>query len=263
MILDTAPYLAGALGVSGLAVWASQRRELIQRWLTWAVAAPVVTLALLAGSYGAAALAALIGLVCAGEYARLVRLRPPETVILAGAAAALPFMPFLPAVQAVPVALLAVALAPVIGGDAEDGGRRAAYGVFGVLWLAPLTGLVTMPPATAFALCLAVALADVCAWCGGRLIGGPALSRLSPAKTWGGVAGGAAGGLAVLMLLGALTPVTALAVVAGAPLGDLLESMLKRGAGVKDAGGWLPGFGGLLDRVDSLLVALAVVVVFA
>jgi phosphatidate cytidylyltransferase len=284
VIVEAVPYLAGALGASGLAVWASRRRELIRRWLTWAVAAPVVTLALLAGPLGAGLLAAALGVVCAVEYSRLVRLRRPETGVLAMAVAALPLTEaFDPHVQAQEAAagtgvpavlaggggsllagvLLVLVLIPVLSGDAADGGRRAAYAVFGLLWLAPLSMLVVLVPPTAFALCLAVALADVSAWCGGRLIKGPALSPLSPAKTWGGVVGGAVGGLAVLAVLGALTPVTALAVAVGAPLGDLLESMFKRGAGVKDAGTWLPGFGGLLDRLDSLLVALAVMAVLA
>ncbi|GAA0915585.1 phosphatidate cytidylyltransferase [Nonomuraea longicatena] len=268
MIVEAVPYLAGALGASGLAVWASRRRELVLRWLTWAVAAPVVTLALLAGPYGAALLAAGLGVVCAAEYGRLARLRRPETGVLAVAVAALPLtlafhrgVPVL--AEGAALVLLVLVLVPVVRGDAADGGKRAAYAVFGLLWLAPLSMLVVLAPPTAFAVCLAVALADVSAWCGGKLIKGPALSPLSPAKTWGGVVGGAVGGLAVLGALGALTPATALAVAVGAPLGDLLESMFKRGAGVKDAGTWLPGFGGLLDRLDSLLVALAVMAVFA
>lgn len=92
--------------------------------------------------------------------------------------------------------------------------------------------------------------------------------RISPGKSWEGLAGGLAGSLllalAALPLLGlggsslpaiaGLTLVAALASVAG----DLFESLLKRHAGAKDSSDLIPGHGGLLDRVDSLLAALPV-----
>jgi phosphatidate cytidylyltransferase len=87
------------------------------------------------------------------------------------------------------------------------------------------------------------------------------ISPLSPNKTLGGVVGALLGATAVLFLLGTVSVGLVLAIALGGLFGDLLESMLKRQARVKDAGDWLPGFGGLLDRIDSLLLALPLVYV--
>lgn len=259
------PLITGALGIGGVGVVISGRRELIQRWLTWAVSAPIVGGLLWVGPPGAALLAAGLGSVAAAEYARLVRLPDVDRLVVVVVVTAGPLFMVVEPDYTTRLAVIAVVLAmlpPLLAGDCRGGAARVAYAILGLAWLAPLAGLVILG-GDALALCLAVAVADVAAWCAGRAIGGPRLSALSPNKTVAGVVGGGLAGVAVLVLLHAASPALLIAVTIGAPLGDLFESMIKRAAGVKDAGTWLPGFGGLLDRIDSLLVALALAVAFS
>lgn len=110
---------------------------------------------------------------------------------------------------------------------------------------------------------------DIMALYVGKLLGKHGLSpRISPAKSWEGAIGSVAasvvyGAIYLPRLLPAVPlaeglALAALANIAG-QIGDLCESALKRGAGVKDSGTLLPGHGGWLDRLDSSLFALPVV----
>ena len=107
----------------------------------------------------------------------------------------------------------------------------------------------------------------------GRLTGRHKMApQLSPGKTWEGAAGGLAAAITAALLLSLLPPqylnlglawwqpaLIGMAVGIAAQGGDLLESALKRFAGVKDAGALFPGHGGMLDRLDSLLLTLPLV----
>jgi phosphatidate cytidylyltransferase len=116
------------------------------------------------------------------------------------------------------------------------------------------------------AIALGCAGSDVGAFLVGRRFGRTLLApTLSPNKTRAGLVGNLLGAaVAVVLAAPALVPIfgapamagLAVIVAVGAVWGDLLESAAKREFGVKDAGGWLPGFGGILDRVDSLLLAM-------
>jgi phosphatidate cytidylyltransferase len=164
---------------------------------------------------------------------------------------------------------------------------NAAYGVFGLLWIAcPLALLPQMraeldigPPMVLF-LFVVVWSGDIAALYVGRRFGRHKLApRLSPNKTWEGAVASVAGSVlfALLLVLGGnllsshfvsntlgfSQPYWWLATLAiivniAAQLGDLIESAVKRGAGVKDSGVILPGHGGMLDRIDALLLAAPV-----
>lgn len=107
---------------------------------------------------------------------------------------------------------------------------------------------------------LVVWATDIGAYFAGRAIGGPKLApSVSPNKTIAGLVGGVisaavvAGAWAVFTNLPPILLWLAAPFAVTAQMGDLFESGLKRKAGVKDSGTWLPGHGGLLDRLDGLV----------
>ena len=136
------------------------------------------------------------------------------------------------------------------------------FGSYAALLLRPHHGknLLLLPV-------LVTVAADVIAYAAGSTLGSrPLAPRISPGKTWEGVFVGLLGAVLVSIAVGkifldntwTLKHAFVLGVVVGvvAPLGDLCESMVKRDLHLKDAGGSLPGHGGLLDRFDGLLFVL-------
>lgn len=113
-------------------------------------------------------------------------------------------------------------------------------------------------------LLLAVWATDIGAYFAGRIIGGAKLApAISPNKTWAGLIGGMIAAALITLIATSFSPYPAsasgalwvgMAIAVLGQVGDLFESWLKRRAGVKDSGSLIPGHGGLLDRIDGLIL---------
>lgn len=233
-------------------------------------------------------LAALVAWLAAGELAAMSdRLGAPTPAPLVGASAAIVSVAFLAAAEGTSPEALTVVLPALV---LASGAVVLAQGVPDATVIARVSALVMIPlyvglplgavavvqlvygPAATTWLLVLIAVSDSAQYYSGRAFGRRKLApTVSPAKT----VEGAVGGIIVATLAGAATgPLVidgvtvfeagalALVLVLAGIVGDLFESLLKRGAGVKDSSQLIPGHGGVLDRIDSHLFAAPVFYIF-
>ncbi len=170
------------------------------------------------------------------------------------------------------VLAVATLMIPAALGLALLGARPRVFALFAALIALAAYGLIALRHTDSLRLVgwlVAVVVAtDIAGYFAGRAVGGPKLwPRLSPKKTWSGAVAGwaASAGVGALFFAGtaALVPMLAISVLASmaSQTGDIAESALKRGSGVKDSSGLMPGHGGIFDRFDGMLGAALFVLI--
>lgn len=268
--------------------------ELAKRVIVSLIAAPA---AIAAAWYGRAALSTLLGVIAAlgaweiGRMAREQGVRPLAAGVVLAAAVPLLVQAYYERVFTLPLSVAALVLVALLGAAVwlrgVDGRPLAAVAVtvFAVLYTggtlsfayglryhqytvdrAGGTALLFLPIVVTWA-------SDIGAYFVGRAVGRHKLiPAVSPGKTVEGALGGVLGSVLVAWLYAAfvlrpaahltLRPLSlvlfGIVISVAAQLGDLSESLLKRDAGVKDSSRLIPGHGGVLDRVDSLLFVLPI-----
>jgi phosphatidate cytidylyltransferase len=283
--------IGSAAGLAGAAAWAVLRRLrprpgltgriALQRAASYAALALTLALAVQVGRPGIAILIGALGAIGLLEWSHLMDLPVHHRVALqvanASIVASVAFLGTSAAEWLIGGVVLVGIAWPVVRADTGRALRDLGSAAVGLVIITILLvhAVLLVVERGEFGINLFAALAVACAgsdigaFIVGRRFGRtPLAPRLSPNKTREGVVGnliGAAIGLAPFVgLLGPFFAPTAWLVIVGLVAlgslwGDLLESAVKREAGVKDAAQWLPGFGGILDRIDSLLLVVPLV----
>ena len=230
-----------------------------------------------AGPLPFAALVLVCGLVISWEWGRLVRGSAFDLGYFLHAAAVTAAVVLAAAgYAALAVAVLATAAITLVPLYFGRGARLSALGVFYVgLPAVALLWLRSDEPYGFLAVLLIFAVvwaSDTAAFGAGRAIGGPKLwPKVSPKKTWAGLIGallaGSLAAVAFALIAGDLSPIrlllVGLALSFVAQAGDLAESALKRFFGLKDASDLIPGHGGFMDRMDSIVAVAVVAALYA
>ncbi len=151
----------------------------------------------------------------------------------------------------------------------SDIAGRLVWAVGGLLYIGLATAILAFLRETSelymvLTIIGVVIATDTGAYFAGRALGGPKIApRISPSKTWAGLAGGMAASAGLVTGVGSYVesfalwqPLLGAALAMIAQAGDFFESWMKRRAGVKDSGSLIPGHGGLFDRADGLLAVL-------
>jgi len=260
------------------------RGDLARRLATAAIGIPLLALALFWGPpLVIVAVCVVVATIGLWEFYALLAARGVAPLRVTGYVLATAF--FLQTVRPalVPPALVPIAAVIVLcamltrGGDVPGSVLSAAATLLGAAWLGGLGGTMAalrlVPPERGgpwveMLLLTTIMTADSVALFVGSAVGRHKLApRISPGKTWEGLAGGLAGGIVGALIvrhfgLQWVPPthavVLAVLVTLAGVAGDLAESLLKRWAGVKDSGALFPGHGGMLDRLDSLLLGAPV-----
>jgi phosphatidate cytidylyltransferase len=249
---------------------ARQKPEVLLRLASALVLAALALGAAIASPWSFLVLVIVSGVIVAWEWGRLVRGEGFDRISIIEMAAVAAVAILLTLGRA-DLAALALAAAAVAVGLLSFSSGHSAWSLGGLLYAAlPAAALVFLrsdPSLGAIAVLYLFAVAwttDTASYAAGRLIGGPKLApRISPRKTWGGfIVGALAPALVGYLFALALKDSSAwrialvsIALALACQLGDLLESAVKRQFGAKDMSQLIPGHGGLLDRIDGLLIA--------